>query len=143
MSNEEGFSQKFENYRPSKGIWFWSVAGAAVLTMVVGFTAGGWTTGGTSAKLVENATREARAELVANLCVQNFANGPDASAKLTELKDTSSYQRSSFITKGGWDKIVGMEKDAPGAAKLCAEQLAAMDASALLPATPDVAATEG
>ena len=35
-------SKRFEEFQPSKALWFWSTAGAVVLTMVVGFTAGGW-----------------------------------------------------------------------------------------------------
>lgn len=143
MSNEESFSQKIENYRPSKWLWFWTVAGASVLTMAVGFTAGGWTTGGTSTKLVENGIRHARAELVANLCIQNFANAPEANALLTELKDTSSYQRANYITKGGWDKVAGMQEEAKGAAKLCAEQLAKMDATTLQDNVRQIIVNEG
>jgi hypothetical protein len=48
MADNQTMSQRWENYRPSKTLWFWSVAVAAVLTMIVGFTAGGWTTGGSA-----------------------------------------------------------------------------------------------
>ncbi|MGH6760795.1 MAG: hypothetical protein ACRECW_04280 [Phyllobacterium sp.] len=109
------------------------MAGAAVLTMIVGFTAGGWTTGGTAMTMATESARDARAELVANICVEKFVSGPNASQKLADLKETSTYQRDNFITDGGWVKLAGMERDAPGAADLCAEQLAAMDT---LPARP-------
>ena len=140
MTTEQTMSQRWENFRPSKTLWFWSVAGTAVLTMIVGFTAGGWTTGGTAAEMAEDAASTARAELVANLCVERFVTGPNASQKLAELKDTSSYQRDTFITEGGWVKLAGMDREAPGAADRCADQLVAMEA---LPAadTADVAPT--
>lgn len=128
MADNQTVSERWENYRPSKTLWFWSVAGAAVLTMIVGFTAGGWTTGGTATEMAKNSARDARAELVANLCVEKFVSASDASQTLTKLKETSSYQRDSFITDGGWTKLAGMKKDAPGAADLCADKLAAMDA---------------
>ena len=35
-------SKNWENFRPTKAMWFWSCAGTAVVTMVVGFTWGGW-----------------------------------------------------------------------------------------------------
>lgn len=138
MTTEQTMSQRWEDFRPSKTLWFWSVAGAVVLTMIVGFTAGGWTTGGTATEMAEDAARTARAELVANLCVERFVTGPNASQKLAELKDTSSYQRDTFITEGGWIKLAGMDRDAPGAADRCADELVAMEA---LPAadTADVA----
>jgi hypothetical protein len=126
-------SQRWENYRPSKTLWFWSMACAAVLTMIVGFTAGGWTTGGTATTMAAKSARDARAELVANICVERFVTGPNASQKLAELKETSSYQRDTFIEEGGWIKLAGMAREAPGAADLCAGQLTAMDT---LPARP-------
>lgn len=127
MTSDQTMSQRWENFRPSKTLWFWSVAGAAVLTMILGFTAGGWTTGGTATAMATDSARDARAELVANLCVENFVTGVNASQNLAELKETSSYQRRGFITDGGWVTLAGMEREAPGAAELCANQLAAMD----------------
>ena len=36
------------DYRPSKATWFWSCVACVVATMVIGFTWGGWVTGGTA-----------------------------------------------------------------------------------------------
>ncbi|MBZ9756937.1 hypothetical protein LB524_16735 [Mesorhizobium sp. ESP6-5] len=121
-------SQPFEEYRPSKTLWFWSLVGAVVLTMIIGFTAGGWTLAGTAAEIAKTSAIKARAELAANLCVQKFITASDASQNLAKLKETSSYQRDGFITDGGWVKFAGIKKDAPGAADLCAEKLIALDA---------------
>lgn len=140
MTTEQTMSQRWENFRPSKSLWFWSVAGSVVLTMIVGFTAGGWTTGGTATEMAEDAARTARAELVANLCVERFVTGPNAGQKLAELKDTSSYQRDTFITEGGWIELAGMQREAPGAADRCADQLVAMETLPAAGAT-DVAPT--
>jgi|SRR5690606_20966927 len=139
MANEQSLSQRWEAFRPSKTIWLWSVAGASVLTMILGFTAGGWTTGGTASEMATTAARDARAQLVANLCVEKFVSAADASSKLTELKEAASYQQDNFITDGGWVKLAGMKNDAPGAADLCAKQLAAMDT---IPTAQPQSATE-
>ncbi len=128
MTTDQTTSQRWDNFRPSKALWFWSVVGAAVLTMIVGFTAGGWTTGGTAMTMATDAARNARAELVANVCVEKFVNGPNASQKLAELKEISSYKRDTFIKDGGWVQLAGMEREASGAADLCASHLASMDA---------------
>lgn len=128
MSDNQTLSQRFGEYRPSKTLWFWSASGIALLTIIVGFTAGGWTTAGTATKMAKDSAIKARAELVANLCVEKFITASDASANLAKLKETSSYQRDTFISDGGWVKMAGLEKDAPGAADLCADRLAAMDA---------------
>ncbi len=127
MTNNQPASERWEAFRPSKTLWFWSVVGAVVLTMIVGFTAGGWTTSGTATEMAEEAARDARAHLVANLCVEKFVMTANATSNLAELKETSSFQRDNFITDGGWVKIAGMTDDAPGAAEMCADQLMAME----------------
>jgi hypothetical protein len=128
MADNQTLSERFDEYQPSKTLWFWSLIGAVVLTMIVGFTAGGWTLGGTASEMAKTSAIKARAELVANLCVEKFITASDASQNLAKLKDTSSYQRDGFISDGGWVKLAGMKKDTPGAADLCADKLAAMDA---------------
>ena len=127
MTNNQPASERWEAFRPSKTLWFWSVVGAVVLTMIVGFTTGGWTTSGTATEMAEEAARDARAHLVANLCVEKFVMTANATSNLAELKETSSFQRDNFITDGGWVKIAGMTDDAPGAAEMCADQLMAME----------------
>ena len=76
MSETPTFSARFENYKPTKTLWFWSMAGIAVVTMVVGFTAGGWTTEGTATKMAATSASEATAKLASSICVQKFAASP-------------------------------------------------------------------
>lgn len=131
-------SQAWSNYQPSKTVWFWSCVGAAVLTMVVGFSWGGWVTGGSAAKMTEKATENAVAELAANICVHRFLAASDASAKLATLKETDSWKRDTLVEEGGWVTLAKMEEPVDGAAELCAEQLA----SAELPAMASTDKTE-
>jgi hypothetical protein len=127
MSEKKSVSDQWADYRPTKTIWFWSLAGASVATMILGFAAGGWTTGGTAANMATVAARDARAQLASVVCVHKFTSAADASANLAELKETSSYQQDNFITDGGWAMLVGMENAVPGAADLCADELVAME----------------
>ena len=127
MSETEPLSQRWQNYRPSKTLWFWSLAGISVLTMTLGFTVGGWTLGGRATVMAEQAAREARSTLAASLCVQNFVSTAGASEKLAALKKTSSWERDDFIEDGGWAMLAGIEKAIPGAAELCAKELVAME----------------
>lgn len=137
MSHTDSLSQRWAEYRPTKTGWFWSGVAIAIATMVIGFTVGGWTTGGTAAEMAEDAARDARAELASAICVQRFAAAPDASTKWAELKDASSYERDNLIEDGGWTTFATMEEAVPGAADMCADELVAMDS---LPATSAVAA---
>ena len=76
MASNQTLSQRFDEYQPSKTLWFWSVAGTAVLTMIVGFTAGGWTTAGTASEMAKNEGHESVVKL---LCDGESAKdtGPD------------------------------------------------------------------
>lgn len=130
--------EKWSAYQPSKAIWFWSCIGAAVLTMVVGFSWGGWVTGGTATKQAQAAGEQAAAQLAANICVHRFLAAPDASAQLAELKKEDTWKRDSFVEKGGWVTFAKMKEPVDGAAKLCAQQLASADLPAA--ATADAAA---
>lgn len=127
MADERKLADRWDDFRPSKTMWFWSMAGAAVATIVVGFTVGGWTTGGTAREMAEDAARDARAQLASTICVEKFTTASAAAAKLAELKETASYQQDDFIEDGGWAKLVGIDGPVPGAADLCADQLVAME----------------
>jgi len=124
---DENLSSRWNNYRPSKAMWFWSCIACIVATLIVGFTWGGWVTGGSATAMAETAAQNARTRLAASLCVNKFVSSADATAQLAKLKDVSSWKRDSFIEDGGWSKINGIEKDISGVASACASDLMAMD----------------
>ncbi|MBC2806359.1 hypothetical protein C3Y94_024690, partial [Rhizobium ruizarguesonis] len=66
-----------DGYRPTKSVWAWSVVGASALTVVLGCTWGGWTTSGRAAVIADIAVRNAKADLVAGICVHNFVTASD------------------------------------------------------------------
>ena len=138
MSEGKSMSQRFEEWRPTKAVLFWSCAGCIVATMIVGFTWGGWVTGGTAQEMAEDAVEQGRAEVAAALCVERFMAAADAPTQLASLKDTrSSWQRENLIEEGGWVTVAGTEYD-DEAAELCADRLIAMEA----PAAQEATATE-
>jgi hypothetical protein len=128
----------WNEYRPSKAVWFWSCIACVIATIILGFTWGGWVTGGTADEMVTTAREEGRAELAATVCVDRFMGASDAAVRLAELKEESTWQRDDFIEKGGWVTLAGLEEPVDGAAGRCAEQLAEME----LPAANDAAAVE-
>lgn len=119
--------QKLQDYQPSKGALVWTAIGAAVVTMILGFGWGGWVTGGSAQSMAEEAAEDARAQLVATICVDKFVSAPGAANNLVELKEASSYQRDSFIQEGGWSNIEALDEPITEAADLCAERLAEME----------------
>jgi hypothetical protein len=124
MANDRSLSQRWQEYRPSKAALFWSCLGCVVLTLLIGFTWGGWVTGGTATERADKAAAQARAELAATVCVEQFLNASDARAQLASLKKTMSWQRDDFVEKGGWATPPGLDKPVTSAAELCAERLA-------------------
>lgn len=127
-------------------------AAGAVLLAVVGFSSyGGWVSGSTAQQMADEAGNDAGKQIVASLCVKNFAAAPGAQMQLAKLKEAKSWERDNFIEDGGWSTIEGMPGDITGVADACAEQLAAMDElpaqEALMPEAPamapDAPATSG
>jgi hypothetical protein len=137
MTDGNSTSRRFEDYRPSKTVLFWSCVGCIVATLILGFTWGGWVTGGSAEEMAQDAADQARAEVAAAVCVKKFMEANDARLQLTSLKEiTSSWKRKDFIEEGGWAKIAGEEYD--DAADLCADQLMKADA----PVAQEAATTE-
>jgi hypothetical protein len=126
--SRSSFSQRFEEFRPSKTVLFWSCAACVVLTMIVGFSWGGWVTGGTAQEMVDEATEQTTEQLAAALCVERFMNAQDAGVQLASLKEiTSSYRQSEFIEDGGWATLPGTDEANAEGADMCAERLAEME----------------
>lgn len=123
MASNPSFGRRWEDYRPSKSVWFWSCVACVVATLVIGFGWGGWVTGGTAAKMSADAADGGRAQLAAADCISRFQKGPDAVAQLAALKKTDSYERGDLIQKDGWATMPGSKDPVAGAADLCAQAL--------------------
>lgn len=123
-------TQRLADYRPSKGGLLWSCAASAILTMIIGFSWGGWTTAGTANNMTKDAAANARAELVANACVAKFRNSPDFPSDLSALKQAKIWNRAELIQKNGWVTLAGMSNPLHAAANICANELVKMEAPA-------------
>lgn len=124
-SSKPGFAQRLEDYRPSKTILGWCCVLSVIATIAVGFTWGGWVTGGTATAMAEGAAGQAQAKLAAEICMTQFNRNPDAAVQLAALGKLDSWERSDFIVKGGWASLPGRKDPVSGAAELCAQQLTA------------------
>ena len=71
----------------------------------------------------EDMAEEAVVTRLAPMCVVQFLLDPAKAAKLEELKDMSSYSRSSYIEKQGWATMSGEEKPDRKVATECAKLL--------------------
>ena len=128
MSTRQSLGQRWEASRPTKTMLFWSCAGCAVATIVVGFTWGGWTTGGTARSMAQEAALGSRNELAAAVCADRFRAATDGAAQLVALKALGSWDRGPFVEKGGWAAMPDKVGPGEGAARLCADKLATLAA---------------
>ena len=100
-----------------------AVLGAVALA-IVGFTLGGWVTGGTAERM---AADQAKLEVVAALvpiCIAQSSHDPQVTETLAELKNATSYKRSDMLMKAGWATMPGTSEPDRNVAKACMEKLA-------------------
>jgi hypothetical protein len=103
----------------------YGAAVGAVGLAIVGFTWGGWVTGGTAQQM---ASQMARTEVVAALvpiCMEQSKNDPKVEETLTLLKDTGRYQRNDLLMKTGWATMPGSVDPDRSVASACMDKLAA------------------
>jgi hypothetical protein len=133
QGQKQTLSQRFQQYQASKAVLFWACAGSVIAATVVGFSWGGWVTGGSAQEMAEESAAQARQELAAVVCVDRFMAAPDAGVQLTALQEiTTSRAQGKFVEDGGWAIIVPTSSptdykaraDDRKAAGLCAEELA-------------------
>jgi hypothetical protein len=137
---KRGISQRWDELQPSKTMLAWACAGSIAATLVVGFTWGGWVTGGTAQDMAGKAGDEARGQLASVVCAESFMAAPDAAVQLVALKEIdSSYQQRRFVQDGGWATMPGHDSPDRRAVELCAEDLAKREIGQTADVTPPTA----
>ena len=121
------FRQRWNEAQPTKTVLFWSVVAAVILTMIVGFTWGGWVTGGTAQEMAEVAAKKAVVERLSLICADQFSQDPDKEQKLIAFIDTKAYQRDDYVTDQGWATMFGDEEPDRNVADACAKLIALID----------------
>jgi len=102
----------------------WGAVIGCILTMIVGFSWGGWTTQSTAN---QDAIKRANAAVTATLvpiCLAQQKVDAAKGTKLGELKDiSSSYEQTEFVMKAGWATFPGKEEPNRDVAEACASDL--------------------
>jgi hypothetical protein len=98
----------------------------AVASMVIGFSWGGWVTGGTANKLAAEQVGKAVVAVLTPLCVAKFQQDGDAKANLAVLqKISSNWEQGQYLEKGGWATRPGAASPDYELARACAAKLIA------------------
>ena len=118
--------QRWREARPTKTIVFWSCAATMIATMVVGFTWGGWVTGGTALRMAEASGEEAVAKRLAPMCVVRFNDDPKKEGKLKELREANTWDKGDYVKKQGWATMLGEKEPTSRVAEECGKLLMAL-----------------
>jgi hypothetical protein len=102
----------------------WGVVIGSVLTMIVGFSWGGWTTSSTTDQLAIKRADAAVTTALVPICLEREKIDVTKATKLGELKAmTSSYEQTEFVMKTGWATFPGKEDPNRDVAAACASAL--------------------
>ena len=120
---------RFPNGREnSVPIWIkpvlWGAVLGSILTMIIGFGFGGWTTSGTATRVAKQQADTAVTTALVPLCVAQSKADRAGVKKLGDLKAiSSSYAQQEFVTTTGWATVPGSETPNRDVAEACATAL--------------------
>jgi len=102
----------------------WGAVLGSILTMIVGFSYGGWTTSSTTARLGKVQADAAVTTALVPFCIAQSKADRAGTKKMVELRAiTSSYEQQEFVTKTGWATVPGSEGPNRDVAEACAAAL--------------------
>lgn len=97
----------------------WGAVGGAIVAMVIGFSWGGWMTGGAATKMRAAGAEDAVVQAFTPLCV---VKAEQQTEQIALLKETSRYKRDNFVIDAGWVDNVS-EKYRSEVADACADTI--------------------
>jgi hypothetical protein len=107
------------------------IAIGAVASMVIGFSWGGWVTGGAATKLADERADTAVVAALTPICVEKFMQNSDAKANLAALqKISTNWEQGQYLEKGGWATRPGATSSDYHLARACAEKLVQLKTAA-------------
>ena len=103
---------------------FWGIVIGAAGVAVAGFMFGGWVTGGKAAEMARQQADQAVVAVLAPICVDKFRQAKNADENLGKLNAISySWEKGTYVAKGGWATFNGSNEPNSGVAQACAEML--------------------
>ena len=95
----------------------------AALTATIGFSPlSGWKTRMDSNRMVESAVITTQAAI----CAAQFTKAPKYPERLKELKALAYGEKGPYVTKGGWNHLLGDEKISDSMTQACIDRLEAV-----------------
>lgn len=91
---------------------------------IVGFTWGGWVTGGSARQQATDSARDAVVAALAPICAERFRAQADGAAQVAAFAKSSSWKRGAIVEKSGFAFMPGSRTTDSDVARACGEMLA-------------------
>ena len=101
----------------------YGAAVGAIAVAVIGFSWGGWVTGGKAESMAEARSRTDVVTALTGICVEQSKHDPLLAERAALLKTTASYSRGDLIMKHGWATMPGTAEPNRQVANACAEKV--------------------
>ena len=102
----------------------WGAVIGSVLTMIVGFSWGGWVRGATAEQLARQEAGAAVTSALVPVCLANAKQDPASEEKVSELRAIQyAWDQREFVIKAGWATLPGSDDPNRQVAEMCASQL--------------------
>jgi hypothetical protein len=103
----------------------YGAACGAVALAVIGFTWGGWVTGGTARTMAADQSKAEVVTALSLICVDQSKRDPQLAERVAALKTASSWNRGDLVLKNGWATMPGTAEGNSQVARDCADKIAA------------------
>jgi len=102
----------------------YGAACGAIALAVVGFSWGGWVTGGTARQMAADQSRTQLVAALTPICLDQAKRDPQLTERVAAIKASSSWGRGDIVSKNGWATMPGATSADPQVASACAIALA-------------------
>jgi hypothetical protein len=103
----------------------YGAACGAVALAVIGFSWGGWVTGGTARTMAADQSKAEVVTALSLICVDQSKRDPQLAERIAAIKTASSWNRGDLVLKNGWATMPGTAEGNSQVAKDCADKIAA------------------
>jgi hypothetical protein len=95
----------------------------AIAVMVVGFSWGGWMTGGSADEMAADLAHDKVIAALVPICLGISQDDPDRLAKMATITEATTYKRRDAVMAAGWATVPGSEAPDRNLAQACIEVL--------------------
>ena len=95
----------------------------AVAVMMLGFSWGGWMTGGSARELAADLAHNEVISALVPICLQISQDDPERTTKLASITEATTYQRRDAVMAAGWATVPGAHEPNRDLAQACLKGL--------------------